>query len=158
MTHLLLPRLRLPILSLGLGLSSLFLLTPRFRHPLLCDSGSTPLTTASESFRTYTRDAKVPVWKDGRVNPGAVRQISSGSVLGLIGGVAVSTFSKTLALLFGMLVFGVQFLASRGYNIVPTSRMQKYVKGIDLRSAIEDNVAFKLSFGATFALASLAEF
>ena len=32
------------------------------------------------------------------------------------------------------------------------------MKGIDLRSAIEDNVAFKLSFGATFALASLAEF
>ena len=28
--------------------------------------------------------------------------------LGLLGGVAVSTFSKTLALLFGLLVFGVQ--------------------------------------------------
>ncbi len=41
---------------------------------------------------------------------------------------------------------------------MPTSRIQKYVKGIDLRSAIEDNVAFKLSFGATFALASLAQF
>ena len=27
---------------------------------------------------------------------------------GLLGGVAVSTFSKTLALLFGLLVFGVQ--------------------------------------------------
>lgn len=49
-------------------------------------------------------------------------------------------------------------MASRGYNIVPTSRLQSYVRGIDLRSAIEDNVAFKLSFGATFALASLAEF
>ena len=86
MAHLLLPGSRhpLPILTLGLGLSSLFLLTPRFRRPLLCDSatGSTPLTTASESFRTYTRDAKVPVWKDGRVNPGAYRQISSGSLLG----------------------------------------------------------------------------
>ena len=51
-----------------------------------------------------------------------------------------------------------QFMASRGYNVVPTSRIQRYVKGIDLRSAIEDNVAFKLSFGATFMLASLAEF
>ena len=28
--------------------------------------------------------------------------------IGLIGGVAVSTFSKTLALVFGLLVFGVQ--------------------------------------------------
>lgn len=49
-------------------------------------------------------------------------------------------------------------MAARGYNIIPTSKLQNYVKGIDLRSAIEDNVAFKLSFGATFALASLAHF
>ena len=32
-------------------------------------------------------------------------------VIGLIGGVAVSTFSKTLALLFGLVVFGVQVSA-----------------------------------------------
>ena len=31
-----------------------------------------------------------------------------GYLAGLVGGVALSTFSKTLALLFGMLVFGVQ--------------------------------------------------
>ena len=38
------------------------------------------------------------------------RERADGSVrvIGLIGGVAVSTFSKTLALVFGMLVFGVQ--------------------------------------------------
>lgn len=52
----------------------------------------------------------------------------------------------------------VQTAASRGYNIVPTTRLQQYVKSIDLRSAIEDNVAFKLSFGATFMLAAFAEF
>ena len=40
---------------------------------------------------------------------------------------------------------------------MPTQRIQQYVKGIDLRSAIEDNAAFKLSFGATFILAALAE-
>ena len=51
-----------------------------------------------------------------------------------------------------------QWAASYGYNIVPTSRIQKYVKGIDLRSAVQDNVAFKLSFGATFMLAAFAEF
>lgn len=96
--------------------------------------------------------------------------------IGLLGGVAVSTFSKTLAMLFGLLVFGVQvccsahgrkrparlmfaqYLASQGYNIIPTTKLQRYVKGIDLRSAVEDNVAFKLSFGLTFALASMASF
>ena len=51
-----------------------------------------------------------------------------------------------------------QYLASQGYNVVPTARLQRYVKGIDLRSAVEDNVAFKLSFGLTFALASVASF
>ena len=48
-------------------------------------------------------------------------------------------------------------MASRGYNIVPTSRLQKYVKGINLRSMVEDNVAFKLSLGSTFMLATLAK-
>ena len=33
-------------------------------------------------------------------------------VIGLLGGVAVSTFSKTLAMLFGFLVFGVQVCCS----------------------------------------------
>ena len=96
----------------------------------------------------------------------------------MLGGIAVSTFSKTLALLFGALIFSVQvrdsrlaglekereidnttqYMASKGHNIIPTSRVQRYVKGIDLRSAVEDNLAFKFSFGATFILASLAEF
>ena len=97
-------------------------------------------------------------------------------MVGLLGGLAVSTFSRTLAFLFGLIVFGVQvclelsssgrvlgqltiyfqFAASRGSSIVPTTKLQRYVKGIDLRSAVEDNVAFKLSFGATFALAAFA--
>ena len=56
------------------------------------------------------------------------------------------------------MLMSAQYLASQGYNVIPTTKLQRYVKGIDLRSAIEDNVAFKLSFGATFALASMASF
>ena len=56
-----------------------------------------------------------------------------------------------------LLIFA-QYLASQGYNVIPTTRMQRYVKGIDLRSAVEDNVAFKLSFGLSFALASFGSF
>ena len=76
-----------------------------------CDSPSTttrPTASVSETFQTYTRDAKVPIFANGRPNPAAYRQISAGSILGLVGGVAVSYFSKTLALLVGMMVFGVQ--------------------------------------------------
>ncbi|KAL1615565.1 hypothetical protein SLS56_011772 [Neofusicoccum ribis] len=77
---------------------------------------------------------------------------------GLIGGLAVSTFSKPLALLVGLIILGTQFLESRGIHIVPYNRIQKYFKGIDVRSALQDNVAFKLSLGTTFTLAAFAEF
>ena len=36
--------------------------------------------------------------------------------------------------------------------------MQRHVKNIDLRSAINDNVAFKISFGLMFALTAFGEF
>ena len=51
----------------------------------------------------------------------------------------------------------MQYLASMGINIIPKKRLQRYVMGINLRSAIEDNLAFKFSFGMTFLLASFAE-
>ncbi|KAA6412217.1 MAG: Heme peroxidase [Lasallia pustulata] len=153
--------LRRPLLSpltlgLGFGLTTLYAAYSLQLHRpqrLLCDTSP----TLSGSFRTYQQDAKVPVVKNGRPNPAAYKQISSGSIIGLMGGLAVSTFSKTLAFVFGLFVFGVQFAATKGYNIIPTSRLQKYFKSIDLRSALEDNVAFKLSFGATFMLAAFAE-
>ena len=40
---------------------------------------------------------------------------------------------------------------------MPMTKLQRYLKSIDLRSAVEDNVAFKLSFGATFILAAFIE-
>lgn len=91
---------------------------------------------------------------------------------------AVSTFSKPLALLIGLLVLGnqvcyrlflfstislltesiFQFLESRGIHIIPYNKIQQYAKGIDVRSSLQDNVAFKLSLGTTFVLAAFAEF
>ena len=41
---------------------------------------------------------------------------------------------------------------------MPVERVQRYVQGIDVRSAIRDNVAFKISFGLMFALAAFGEF
>ena len=41
---------------------------------------------------------------------------------------------------------------------MPVDRLQGYVKGVNLRSAINDNVAFKMSFGLMFALAAFGEF
>jgi hypothetical protein len=52
----------------------------------------------------------------------------------------------------------MQWAARKGYNIIPVDRLQGYVKGVNLRSAINDNVAFKISFGLMFALAAFGEF
>ena len=101
-------------LSLCLGFSTALILSQPLLRPRLayCDSLSPiarPSSPISESLHDYTRDAKVPIFLDGwRPNPAAYRQISAGSILGLVGGVAVSMFSRTLAIVFGLAVLGVQ--------------------------------------------------
>jgi uncharacterized membrane protein (Fun14 family) len=42
------------------------------------------------------------------MNPQAVRQISMGSILGVIGGLGISVFSKPLAILIGLGIFALQ--------------------------------------------------
>ncbi|KAK5008414.1 hypothetical protein LTR28_004009 [Elasticomyces elasticus] len=192
----LLPRLTPLTFAAGttvtLGLSAPFIFsnfqTYTYRHAYRLDGPmlSNPTSPREWSFSQYQNEARAPVVKNGRLNPSAVRQVSIGSIAGLLGGLAVSTFSKPLALLIGLLIFGVQVshssfnlhpqdshftpamqrlltvvrqaLESRGISIIPYQGFQRYVKSIDLRSAVQDNVAFKLSFGATFALAAFAEF
>ncbi|THW19777.1 hypothetical protein D6D24_02644 [Aureobasidium pullulans] len=143
-------------LGIGLGLSAAFtahsLLTPRRSLISYCDASPAALNS-------FTSNAQTPVVnRRGGLNPAAVRQISSGSIAGVLGGMAVSLFSKPLALLIGLLIVGVQFAESQlGISLIPYNRMQRYVKSIDLRSMMQDNVAFKLAFGSTFALTGFAQ-
>jgi hypothetical protein len=53
---------------------------------------------------------------------------------------------------------GEQWAQSYGINIIPYNRLQKYFTNVDMRSAVQDNVAFKLSFGTTFAMAAFMDF
>ncbi|TID19497.1 hypothetical protein E2P81_ATG06665 [Venturia nashicola] len=132
------------------------IVTSPFRQKLRLDG---PMLSNSRSFSDYKNNAQTPVVKkDGRFNAKALRQVSTGSILGLVGGLAVSVFSKPLAVLIGLLIFGAQALESRGLHLIPTQRIQGYFKGINVQSAIQDNVAFKLSFGITFALAGFGSF
>lgn len=57
----------------------------------------------------------------------------------------------------GLLIAGVQTAESYGIHLIPYKKLQGYVKGIDLRSAVQDNVGFKISFGLMFALSAFAE-
>ncbi len=77
-----------PILSLGLGLTFGLSLAAHhsFQTPIKLDNGS---SAAAPIFSTdsYKANARTPVVRNGGLNPGAVRQISSGSVIGMLTGV-----------------------------------------------------------------------
>lgn len=87
------------------------LLTQHFRsrYAIRCD-GPDPLTKiTSDLTRNYASEAQTPVFtQSGAVNPRAIRQISMGSILGVLGGLGVSVFSKPLAILIGLGVFALQ--------------------------------------------------
>ncbi|KAG9246374.1 hypothetical protein BJ878DRAFT_497381 [Calycina marina] len=139
--------------ALGLGLGAILMTFHSMRQPAV------RLDAFNSSESSYQRTAQTPMIKrGGGIDSKAVRQISAGSIIGLVSSLTVSKFSKTLAILLGLIVVGVQVAASYGINVTPYGRLQKYVKSIDLRSAVQDNVAFKLSFGSTFALAAFMQF
>ena len=107
----------LPGLRRGLLLSTpLILSTPlllhQYRTPILCDSPDLLSRISSDvrdAQRAYSREAETPVvLQSGAANPRSVRQISMGSILGVLGGLGVSVFSKPLAVLIGLGVLLVQ--------------------------------------------------
>ncbi|CUS13230.1 unnamed protein product [Tuber aestivum] len=87
-------------------------------------------------------------------SPLIYRQIASGSFIGLAVGLAVCRFSKSIALILGSLLLLVEFLAMKGFHVVPYRRLSRWTKNIDLRDLVTRNMAFKVSFGAAFALSS----
>lgn len=120
---------------------------------------SSPASDFSSSAYSHGKDAKVPLSKDGgrSLNPAAIKQISYGGILGLGLGILVSAFSKMLVLVLGLGIVATQMAARRGFNVLPAERLQRYFKNVDVRSAINDNVAFKISFGLLFALTAFGE-
>lgn len=86
------------------------LLAHHYRHAqsIRCDSAD-PLAKLGDLRNTYAHDAQTPViTQSGAPNPKAVRQISMGSILGVMGGLGISVFSKPLAILIGLGVLLVQ--------------------------------------------------
>lgn len=117
------------------------------------------LDASPSPVESYVNTARTPVvTSDGKINPRIFRQVSTGSIVGFLGGFAVSLFSRSLTVLIGLLVLGAQALESRGIHVVPWGILRRYYNETDLKSAILDNVAFKIAFGTTFALAGFAKF
>ncbi|KAI9689606.1 MAG: hypothetical protein M1822_010258 [Bathelium mastoideum] len=163
---MLLFRPTLPVLTATSFLTTTFLLTsslsPLRPRPLLLDSTSTPVGRSDSLFVQHGSNSQSPVLqrRDGQnvLNARNVRQITTGSIAGLLTGLTVALFSKPLAVLLGLLVAGVQYGESRGWHIIPYSQLQRWFGGIDVRRAVRQDAALKLSFGVTFALAGFASF
>ena len=86
------------------------LLVHNFRHAqsIRCDSAD-PLAKLGDLRNTYAHEAQTPIiTQSGAPNPKAVRQISMGSILGVIGGLGISVFSKPLAILLGLGIVALQ--------------------------------------------------
>jgi len=87
-----------------------------------------------------------------------MRQISLGGVLGLAAGLGLRVFSQALALVLGVGLVVVEWATSKGYNLLPVGRLQRYMKGVSLEQAMTENILFKTSFGATMILAAFVQF
>ncbi|KAJ5775405.1 uncharacterized protein N7511_000416 [Penicillium nucicola] len=154
-------------LSIGLGAASLHSTSPFRAAPLQCQYATGPSasdavfnqkTGSGWAIDSGTSESIAQKPKQGFLNAESMRQVSLGCVLGLVAGVGLRAFSKALVVIFGMGVVLVEFAASKGYNILPLHRMQKYVKNVDLKRAMSEKRPFKMSFGAMMALAAFAQF
>ncbi|KAM3417881.1 hypothetical protein BST61_g6101 [Cercospora zeina] len=125
------------------------------RRPILLDSS--PASSMSSKDWSCGQEAQ-GLAAPGRWNARNIRQLSAGSIIGLATGLLLSTFSKSLVLVVGLLVAGVQSAESYlGLRLVPYQTLGKFVHHVDLKSAVRENVAFKISFGVMFALSAFAE-
>ena len=103
----------LTLTVLGLG-TSLQILHSR-RQPLLCEPSS-PLDAVAQKYLHTDSSGSIrtqkPAANDGTAR--IIRQLSLGSVLGVMAGVAVSAFSKVLAGFLGLVIVIVQVCSPKG--------------------------------------------
>ncbi|KAL2818451.1 hypothetical protein BDW59DRAFT_128567 [Aspergillus cavernicola] len=152
--------------GIGLGLSFTLLPTSPFRALPMQFQYVAPDNRAGADQTEWTMSPQDPFWAkqtkttrgNGILTASNMRQVSLGSVLGLVAGVGLRAFSRVLVVLLGMGLVAVEWAASKGYNILPVHRLQKYVKSVDLEKAVSRNMPFKVTFGVTMALAAFAEF
>ncbi|KAL2839931.1 hypothetical protein BJY01DRAFT_236950 [Aspergillus pseudoustus] len=152
------------VLGIGLGLSFSLPSSPFRAAPVQCQY-TAPYHRVGPGEGDWTigpqdslRSKQGTTQGNGILTASTMRQVSLGSVLGLVAGVGLRAFSRVLVVLFGMGIIAVEWAASKGYNILPVHRLQKYVKSVNLETAVSRHVPFKISFGVTMALAAFAQF
>ncbi|KAL4817118.1 hypothetical protein BDW67DRAFT_184193 [Aspergillus spinulosporus] len=149
-------------IGLSLGLSFSLLHSSPFRTvPIRCDYATPSIGSTGPGWTASHQDPlrkQRAAGESGIMTASNMRQVSMGSVLGLVAGVGLRAFSRVFVVLIGMGIILVEWAASKGYNILPTRQLQKYVKSVNLEKLLSRNVPFKVTFGATMALAAFAQF
>ncbi|KAL0637707.1 hypothetical protein Q9L58_003267 [Maublancomyces gigas] len=146
--------------AIGLASYSLGTKRPLLFTPIRCETTSPWSNFSSWGLRSkpepYTTvQTQAHATQKTTFSPLLYRQISTGSFLGLAAGFAVGKFSKSIGLVVGSLLLLIEFLASRGVHIIPYQWLQRFTNKIDVRGLVTKNMAFKASFGATFAIAAI---
>ncbi|KAB8254680.1 hypothetical protein BDV32DRAFT_131960 [Aspergillus pseudonomiae] len=157
------------VLGVGLGLS-LSPLSPFRSAPMQCQYSAPNYRPESQASpdSAWAVDRSDPVLlkqgatkhnsPSGWLTASNMRQVSLGSVLGLVVGVGLRAFSRVLVVLLGMGVVFIEWAAAKGYNVIPVNQLQGLVKGVNVQKAVSQHKPFKISFGATMALAAFAQF
>ncbi|KAK2749848.1 hypothetical protein FQN57_005262 [Myotisia sp. PD_48] len=139
---------------------SLTVLHSRFSSPVRCEFATSGALHPSIADVTLPRPSSQQEKhaQSSLINARNVRQISMGSALGILVGLGLRIFSKTLTFTLGAGILLIEWAASRGYNIVPPGWVQNRLKSIDFRRLTSENIVFKASFGTTLALSAFSEF
>ncbi|KAM5442248.1 hypothetical protein MferCBS31731_002622 [Microsporum ferrugineum] len=140
--------------------ASYSILQARISSPIRCDYTSGPLHPSLPEFTHQHGDPSMQQKGSfgGLITAETARQVSLGSALGVLAGLGLRIFSRTLAFSFGLAIIIIEWAASKGYDILPTSWLQRHITSVDFRKLTHENVPFKASFGTTLAMAAFAEF
>lgn len=75
--------LRTPLILGGsIGFSAALLTLQAQRRPMLLDASPSAISPKDWSISQYQNDAAAPITRQGRMNPGAIKQLSTGSMIG----------------------------------------------------------------------------
>ncbi|KAK4198150.1 hypothetical protein QBC40DRAFT_179360 [Triangularia verruculosa] len=136
--------------ALGFGLTS-SLLAIHNQRPLRMDAISP--AEQNKSFSSTTK----PERKD-RLDSEVLRQLSGGSLSGFVAGLLISVFSKTLVLLAGIGMLGLQVASRSGLDLVKYLRLRERFQGSRILAVLNQHTAFKISFAIAFAMSAFMSF
>ncbi|EGD91548.1 hypothetical protein H112_00645 [Trichophyton rubrum D6] len=139
--------------------ASYSVLQTRISSPIRCDYASGPLHPSVSEFtlKHGGPSSQQKTLFGGLITAETARQISLGSALGVLTGLGLRIFLRTLAFSIGLAIIIIEWAASKGYDILPTSWLQRHIKSVDFRKMTHENVPFKASFGTTLAMAAFGE-